>query len=210
MISGEHFADTSGRTTLSYDFKYKYFSTTGYFIKAGLERKIFEGELWKIFIPYGFSYLNQITKYHIEGWYSGCFNWGTYNDMIQTTNRSLNIYFGLGVQYQNCDHKFSGIFNLNKAFTSLPLKNFFPNYINRYVGNPLYFSGQINYLVKLSKDIWLGPSCEVFFYQFETIEGLINKIKGTGGYYGEFQSVIGGVNNKNIWINPGLRLQIDL
>jgi len=201
--------------TSTYDLINKYYTSAGYFFKVSYEGKIYSKNKWALFLPIGISYLNQTYKNSTEGYSWGCFGGGYLNEFYISTNRIVNLNFGTSLQYQNKKWRFTSSLILNNCLMAYSKTKYITPYYsgviqneNNFIDFSLYASSQFVALFQLRKNIWLGPSCEVFFNNVGcSIITVRQELKGS--YYENTSSPL-SITGKNIWINPGLKLQIDL
>ncbi len=215
IVQEERFV--SGNISFRYDYSYKYYSSRGYFVKFAYEAKVRPRNNWSFSFPMGISFMSQTDKYYCVGSYSGCWSSGSRNDLNLINHSLINLSYGPAFQLNTCNLRFIGSALVNYCLGIHTKTNSFDYSSNKKivsseksVGHNIYLSSQFCVLYRLRKNIWIGPSCEVFFNDliktYKNISGQINPYYDSG-YLGS-PSV--GIRNKNIWINPGIKLQFDL
>jgi len=213
LIKEELLSSGSAGFTYSYEWQYKYYSTFGYYAKLGFEQKLYSNNKWSIFLPVGLSYINQTDKYYQKGYSWNCFGGGSSDQMVYVNNKQVNFYLGATTQYQDVKWRLAGSLILNnclktgsKTRTISDSKEY--KYNSFYgLGLNNYSSSQLMGLYNVNKNFWIGPSCELFF---GNVICPLNKLM-PGRYSGSQNSGPSlNMTGKNVWINPGVRVQMDL
>ncbi len=148
------------------------------FFKIEYAGKTFSKQSWSLFIPMGISYSYYCIDY-VQ----------SFNGQIKTQARHLyhyfSIYVGPELQYSVDNMRFAA-----GAFIH-----------NRYV------SSRVFGLFKAGKRLWIGPSCEIFYYDILYSWDEFKSSKSDPKYQkGKFF----GMNGSAIRFNPGIKLQFDL
>jgi len=206
---------SDGGSTTWYDWTFKYHTSTGYYLKFSHEGVLFSKRRWTLLFPIGVSYLNQVTKYERHGAMSGCFASEDANETKIVDRRSSNLSFGPSLQYETGKIRTSGNFILNNTFTfdsktrSIPY-NADDEYYNAHhrLSYNLYVSSQLCVLYNIKNKLWIGPACEIFYGNVLYLRNEI-RTRNNPELFHDYGPNI-NITGKNIWINPGIKLQIDL
>ncbi len=215
FIKQEHFGQENW--TSDYYYNYTYYTAIGSFAKLSLDLRSKPKNNWAFTYPISISYMKQITSLYRKGWYSGCFVSEMIDEKNTFSNSNLISSFGLGVQYQNLKVRQSINLSINNTFTfrsTLATDKFNGGTISETKNNSKAFTmnlgGQYFALFNIRKNIWLGPSCEVYYYRAGAlISEVSQKIHHSEYLYKRWWANT-GLNGNYIWINTGLKLQIDL
>ncbi len=201
-------------TTSYYNWDYKYYNSTGYFLKVGYEAKLFSKSKWGFFAPIGFSYLSQITKFERNGISYGCFSFESGHELRTIENKIANFSFGFTSQFQSNKWRYTGniVFNNCLTFDS-KVKSLMYGQSNFYSYQHVFFnsyiSSQLGVMYQLKSKFWIGPTCEIVYGNSLHLIGQVSRaLHKNNFYYNESPSI--NITGKNIWINPGIKLQIDL
>jgi hypothetical protein len=199
-----------------YHWENKYYNSIGWYAKFGFDKKLFEKNNWSVFLPFGLSYINQSDKYYTKGGESGCFGGYSADELRVNTKQHVNIYAGIAIQYQNLKWRFAGNLLFNNCLMTgtkakaVPFNSSNAHYYSDHqLAFNIFASSQLSVLFNVKKNVWLGPSCELFF---GNVLSAVSKIKNKINKYDlpEDSGLPYNLTGKNIWINPGIKLQIDL
>jgi hypothetical protein len=211
----EHLTSDGG--TFYYDWNYTYYTAVGHYSKVSFDLRSKPKNNWGFTFPISLSYLTQITSIYAKGWYSGCLSYGEEDAKKTYNNNNIISSFGMGVQYQDFKTRQSINLSVNNTFTfrSTITTDQFNDGTSSKTQNDnesftMYFGGQYYALYNLKKNIWLGPSCEVYYYRVGAfISDVSQKIRPSEYRY-KSSGPNTGLNGNYIWINPGIKLQIDI
>ena len=216
LVNKEVLDNSESGSTFRYHWENTYYSSTGFYVKFEYEEKLYEKNKWSIYFPMGISYINQTDKYYTKGGQWGCFGGYASDGMVSVRKQHINFYAGVAVQYQDLKWRLAGNLLFNNCLrtsskTSSTGYSPYSNYSNYHeqFDFKIYNSSQFAALFNVKNNIWVGPSCELFFYNF--LNG-VYRIAAEINDYGprENLSVSFNMTGKNVWINPGIRVQIDL
>lgn len=216
LISEERLKSNGGSTT-STDWTYKYYSSTGYFLKFSYERKLVSKNNWSLFFPIGISYMSQVNKYERHGGSWGCFGGESANELRIVTNKDANLFLGSTLQYEDNKFRYTGNLIFTNCFTVDSKSSSTPYNTNDKYNNAhpqfaynLYISSQFCILYKIKNNMWVGPSCEIFYGNGKYLMGAAaEKFRPSQSFYEDYSPSV-NITGKNIWINPGIKFQIDL
>lgn len=208
---------SNGESTTSYDFTFKYYNSTGYYIKLGYEASLYSKNKFSFIFPMGLSYMTQITKFYQKGYWVGCFGGGSADEIKLIKNNNVILFLGPMLQFENKKFKYSGTLYFNNCMTINSKFISTPNDSNNtYTGTDkhlkynLYVSSQFNIMYNFTNNIWIGLSCEIFYGNILFLYTEIrNKIKYNHAFSNNNGDPI-NINGKNILINPAIKLQINL
>lgn len=220
LISNER-TKSFGSSTLHFDYSYRYYNTIGSFVKYGYEAPLISFKKWTSYLPLGFSFTSQSTRYEKKGYLSGCFYSEEENDMKVNNRNSINVSLGQSLQYENKKIRVTISNNLTKYFIlssstrSMPF-NSSDSFNDNYTSNISYLSSQLALSYKLAKGIWIGPSCEITYCNRSYLAyKILRPLSPRIFYYYYFtgNDIIDpatDISGRFIWIHPSLKLQIDL
>lgn len=192
-----------------YNYTFKHYTTVGSFLKLGIEKQFLVKKLWSFHVSYGLSYLKQITKYHLSGFYWGCGNYSVFDKTINQQNEFLNPYLGLGVNYQSSWVIFSGTAILNKGY--IITKNKSQYFSDHFISaRQKYLSSQFAFMFRAKNKVFFGPTCEVYYLSFNRTQELVESIQGLEAKTVNFETYKVDLNRSNFWINPGIKIQVRL
>jgi hypothetical protein len=190
-----------GNTTSYYDYNLSYYSTKGFFIKASYIKTLFSKGHFSFQLPVTLGYQEVKNQYFIEGYYSGCFAFGRYNEMVYESVRMANLSFGTAIQYDAAKLMFSSSLLFNSTFKFSKIGN---------VYNRGLLSGQVYLGFRINKQVTIGPSVEIVYSSYAFARNQIRKNSTQYKDNNNLPYYVLGLNGKNIWINPGLRIQVKL
>ncbi len=208
-----------GDNSYTYGREYSFYNTTSYFLKVAYQKELIIRRNFSFSLPMGISYLNKIDKYSIHEWNRNYDVKTTYEKSIGFVNLSL----GVMTKYIHGAFHVDGTINYNLAFAiSSKMKSEYNgneivlwNYRSTNLHHRSNFTGMLSTKISagynLTKSISVGPTLELFY---TSIRNIRNKLTGSDytnyPFYDNYTNYIFGLNGNNIWINPGLKLQIDL
>ena len=196
---------------------YRFYNTSGFYFKLNYERSIFAKKHFYVTLPIGVVFVNETDRYTKYNWYEG----GGQNYRSENTynmkNNMLNLRFGLSLNYQYKAVQFYGALLYQAGiYYQYNMKQIHQDglnhYTNSYSANGNFMPGRSLYLsyystsmganVYLRKNWSVGPCLEVYFAK--AIRDVFNMPYRTNSNYTGYML---GLNRKNVWINPGLRMQ---
>jgi len=216
LISGERLK-SNGQSTTYTDWTYKYYTSSGYFLKFSYEKKLISKNKWSLFFPIGLSYMSQVSKYERHGGSWGCSGGESANELRVVNNKNANLFFGLNLQNEDNNFRYTGSLILTNCFTVDSKSKSTPYNSNDEYNNAhpqfaynLYVSSQFSVLYKIKNNMWVGPCCEIFYGNgLYLMRSIADKIRPSQ-FYSENYAPSVNITGKNIWINPGIKFQIDL
>jgi len=183
------------------DASKKHYTSAGYFLKLAYEGKIGSTRNLSFFMPIGISFLSRSGKYTSSSAISLMGLNKNASDIVK--NKDINLFYGPAIQFQNAKWRFAAALFLNACLTvsSKP-----EQYLDSGEDLNIYLSSQLSALFHIKKNIWLGPACEIFF---NNVGYSLDKAVNNKNY---LDANVYSMNmaGKNIWINPGIKLEIDL
>ena len=196
---------------------YRFYNTAGFYLKLNYEKSIYTKRNFYITLPFGLVWLNETDRYTKYNWYEG----GGQNYRSENTfdlkSNMVNLRFGLSLNYHYRAVQFYGsllyhvgLYNQYRMKQNHVDGN--NHYTNTFSGNTHYMRGHGMYMgyysssvganFYLNKNWSMGPCLEVFF-----AKGLCGPLDRPSRNYYTYQCYMQGLNGKNVWINPGLRMQ---
>lgn len=214
LINGERLISDGGWTSYT-DWTYTYYTSTGYSLKFSYEKKLITKNKWSLFFPVGISYMSQINKYERIGESWSCMGGESANELRIESNKNANLFFGFILQYESSKFRYSGsalftnCFTLYSKYQSTPYTKL-DEYTNsqKELQYNLYLSSQFSVLYKFKNNLWIGPSCEIFY--LNTLDMIFTRFHQKPGYRSRDYGPSINITGKNIWMAPGIKLQFDL
>lgn len=183
-------------------------SFPSYFFKLEYNGKSWSKRKWSIFMTMGISYM------YLTNNYSPFSTTGYLDKLTVVTYDNLNIYFGPQALFQYKKTRsglgilLNNLLNIHSETNTRTLSSGTIYYSsNNFTGFGAYISLQSFCMYRLAKKIWIGPSCDVFFCDMNYT---VSELEQRGNNSNYHKGNVFGINGSSVWINPGLKLQLDL
>jgi hypothetical protein len=208
---------SSGDNLVRYGQDIHFFNTVGSYAKVNYEKVVYSKNGFYLSIPIGLSYINQTDKFKRINWYQDANTYTSIEKTVELNSKSINLFIGGAINYSV--RRFDFYAGLNyyvlrglNHYTVLvddgnKTSSFSYNYLKARRMAEIRthcLSSNIGFKINLKKSMAIGPNLEIFIAN--SIKGLMNR----SAYNGTYTSYMLGLNGKNLWINPGFKLQIDL
>lgn len=198
---------------------YQFYNTTGFYFKLDYEKSIYAKRHFYITLPLGLVWLNEKDRYTKYYWYEGGGQNYRSEDTYNVKNNMLNLRLGISFNYQYQAIQFYGallyhvgLYNhysmkqnhedgFNHYTNAYTVKM---NYMRGYGMYNGYYSTSIGTNFYLRKNWSVGPCLEVYF-----AKGLGGPLNIPTRNYYVYTDYMLGLNRKNVWINPGFRMQFN-
>lgn len=208
----------SGDNVIKYGQDIQFYNTVGSYAKVNYEKVVYSKDGFYLSIPFGLSYINQTDKFKRMNWYQDATTYTSIEKTVELNSKSLNLFIGGAINYSLRRFDFYGGLNYYvlrgmNSYTALvddgnKISNYNYNYYfkaRRLAEIRTHFlSSNVGFKIHIKKSMAIGPNLEIFIAN--SIKGLMNR----SAYNGTYTSYMLGLNGKNIWVNPGLKIQIDL
>ena len=174
----------------------KFYSTHDFYSKVTFESRIRNRNNYSLHFVSGISFIENKIIYRDSGYFSSCWYRSKVNDTVFIETK--NIMFSAGTMIRKTSNKFelsiSILLNpMLELYSKTSKYSFITNYNTIEKSNStelkLYLSSQLSLQYRLSRNFSIGPTCEFFTCNLLNIKNIHNL-------------------NKNILINPGLKLNV--